>query len=399
MNLGEFILLVVILAAILAFIGVPWWLSRRRASDDWQPSGAYLGAIDALIRGNRTAATTHLRELAQHQAENVGAYIRLGDLVRTIGYPERAYRIHADLLAREIENADDLRRVHESLIEDLLLLDRPEEAKLSADKLLATDKKNLSGLRAMVRFYEHEGDWEKALDQLDHLDEILPGRSHPTPAQMRIQIARVHLDQNRPREAKKILEEAVRMTGDGAVALVFLGDLLALEGELERACEQWIEYVKDYGFRSEQVFSRLERAYFEMGRFGDLIQVYEGIAASGSGNIHASVALAEMHRRRGRIDEAIRHLETVLETEPDHRGARRQLISNLLQIGRTEQALRELDTLLAETTEAPNTGVCGSCGESSDDLWVRCERCGAWQEAAAPTPAPRPRPVPVPHAD
>ncbi len=184
---------------------------------------------------------------------------------------------------------------------------------------------------------------------------------------MRIHVARLHLDGGRLREARKLLDEAAKMPGDGPVASVFIGDLLAQEGRIDEACEEWTKYVRDHGYRSEQVFARLERAYFEMGRFGDLIQVYEKLAAGRTGSVHASVALADMHRRRGRLEEAVRQLESVVEQQPEQKAARRQLVGSLLQIGRTEQALRELDTLLNDLGPSPGRTVCAACGAETED--------------------------------
>jgi len=396
---GQFLLLVVILAVIGAFIGVPWWMARRRVSDEWDRNLPYLSAIDALIRGRRAAAIAPLRELAQHEPENVAVYLRLGDLVRRIGYPDRAYRLHTDLLAREIDDPEDQTRIQESLLEDLLELDRPEEMKRAAERLIALDRRSGLALRALVRYHEQRGDWEKALSMLDQLSELHPGQTRPTAAQMRIQMARANQVSGRVREARRLLEEAAKMPEDGSLARVFLGDLLAEEGQLEPACEQWITYVREFGYRSEQVFARLEKAYFEMGRFGDLVQVYEGLAAGSAGNLHAAVALADMHRRRGRLEEAIRQLEMVLEAQPGLRAARRQLIGNLLQIGKTEEALKELDTLMSGAPQVTGSANCPVCGEVSEDLWVRCDRCGAWQSPARPEPPPRPPSVRPPTVD
>ncbi len=398
MSLGQFLLLVVILGAILAFVGVPWWMSRRRETIAWDPTASYLAAIDALIRGERGAAIGPLRDLSRNETENIGPYLRLGDLVRKMGYPDRAHRVHVDLLARPIEDSEDLRRVHESLLEDLLLLDRPEEMKRSADALLAIDRKNGIALRALVRYHEGEKDWEKALELLDEWDRSDPGRTTPTPAQMRIEVARRYLSDGKLKEAEKLLQEGVKMP-DGALARVFLGDLLAQQGEIERACEEWVAYLRGNGYRSDQVFARLERAYFEMGRFGDLMRVYEDLAAGRTGSLHAVVALADMHRRRGRLEESVRQLESVIEVEPENRGARRQMIGGLLQIGRTEQAMRELDALLAQVAPDGAGEVCPSCGAHASELWVRCERCSSWLEPVRSTPPPRPRSVFVPHAD
>jgi lipopolysaccharide assembly protein B len=398
-NLGQFLLLVVILGAILGFIGVPWWMSRKREPQRWDPAQAYLAAIDALVRADRPGALLALRELAQKDPGNLRAYLRLGDLVRRMGYPERAHRIHADLLARQVEGSEDLRRLHESLLDDLRFLDRGEEEQRIAEKLLAIDRRSPIALRALVRYHERRGDWERALESLDEWDRISPGQTHPTPAQLRIHMARTHIDGGRLREARKLLDEAAKMPGDGPIAHVFIGDLLAQEGRTDEACEEWIQYVRDHGYRSDQVLARLERAYFEMGRFGDLIRVYEQLAAGKSGSLHAAVALADMHRRRGRLEEAVRQLESVVEQQPGHRPARRQLIGALLQIGRTEQALRELDVLMGEIGPAAAGVACGVCGAENQDAWVRCERCGAWLPPARPLPPPKARPVPAPAAD
>ena len=399
MNLGQFLLLVVILGAILGFIGVPWWMSRKREPQGWDPALAYLATIDALIKRDRPAALQSLRELAQKDPANIRAFLRLGDLVRKMGYPDRAYRVHADLIARTIESEEDLRRLHESLLEDLRFLDRPEDELRFAEKLLGFDRRNPAPLRALARYHERRGDWERALEFLDEWDRVAPGATVPTPAQMRIHMARLHLEGGRLREARKLLDEAVKMPGDGPVARVIIGDLLAQEGRIEEACEEWIGYVRDHGYRSDQVFARLERAYFEMGRFGDLIQVYESLAAGRTGSLHAAVALADMHRRRGRIEEAVRQLESVVEQQPGHRAARRQLIGSLLQIGRTEQALRELDTLLNDLGPSPSGAICSVCGAENQDTWVRCERCSAWLPPAQPISIPRARPAPPPPAD
>ncbi len=398
MNLGQFLLLIFILALILAFLGVPWWMSRKRETRHWDPTQAYLSAIDALIRGDKSGAVSPLRELARNETENIGPYVRLGDLVRRMGYPERAHRIHADLLARTINSPEDLRRIHESILEDFLSLDKPEDARRSAEALLAIDRKSPIALKTMVRYHESLGEWEKALELLDEWDRCEPGKTSPTPAQIRIEMARRDMSDGKLKEAERLLQEAAKLP-DGALAKVFLGDLRAQEGEIEKACEEWVGYVRANGYRSDQVFARLERAYFEMGRFGDLMRVYEDLAAGRTGSLHAAVALADMHRRRGRLEESVRQLESVVEQEPDNRSARRQLITSLLQIGRTEHAMRELDAMLSDIAPDGAAEVCPSCGERVPDLWVRCQRCNSWQEPARPAPPPRPRSVLVPHAD
>lgn len=399
MNLGQFILLIVILGAILAFVGVPWWMARKREAAPWNPAHAYLSALDALIRADRPAAIAPLRELAQRDPANTGAFIRLGDLVRRMGYPERAHRIHTDLAARAPVDPEELKRLNESLLEDLLLLDRPEDLARTADAILAGDRRHPLALRAMVRAQEARGDWEGAIRALDEWSAAAPGCTAPTPAQMRIHVAGQYIGAGRYREAEKMLTEATAMDGDGPLARVVLGDLHAHEGNLEQACDEWLAYLREHDHRSDLVLARLEKAYFEMGRFGDLVHVYEQLAGSKSGNAAAGIALADMHRRRGRFEEAVRQFEMVLEQQPEHRYARRQLIGSLLALGRTEQALRELDHLLSDLGPRDREGGCVACGATIDDMHVRCPKCGTWLDPARPRPAVRPRILPIPAAD
>jgi len=398
-NLGQFLLLVVILAAILAFVGAPWWAGRRREPAAQDSSGSYLGAIDALIRGDRPAGLAHLRDLARSDPGNLRAYIRLGDLLRRMGYPERAYRIHADLLARSIPEEADRRRLYESALEDLRALDRPDEEMGIAEKLLAIDPRSAAALRSLVRQHERRGDWDRALAYLDDWDRLEPQETRPSPAQMRIEMARGHMEAGRLKEARKLLDEAAGMPRDGAIARILMGDLLAQEGDLERACEEWIAYLGDHGHQADQVLVRLERAYFELGRFGDLAHVYETLAAGRQGNPHAAIALAEMHRRRGRLEEAARQLEALLEQRPGERRARRRLVGALLALGRTEQAMRELDGLLAEIDPPSAGSACAACGAPIEDVSVRCRRCASWLEPARGERLPETRPRIGPHAD
>ena len=92
------------------------------------------------------------------------------------------------------------------------------------------------------------------------------------------------------------------------------------------------------------VFSRLERSYYEMGKFGDLLQVYEGLIQDSPNSSAAQIALADMHRRRGRPEEAVHLLRSILSGAPGNHHARRLLIRCLVQTGETESAIEAAET-------------------------------------------------------
>jgi lipopolysaccharide assembly protein B len=391
MTPGQFGLLVVILALILAFVGLPWWSARRRPPDSWDSSSAYLAAIDALIRGKKLAAMEALRRVARRETENLLAYLRLGDLVRIMGYPEKAERIHAGLLARPTDDPELTVRVRESLLEDHLALAKWDEVVRLGAKLREIDRKNVVALRALTLASEARREWDTAFECLDEWERIEAGRTLPRPAQLRIHVSKSHLAEGRTKEARRLLEDAIKLDEGEQYGLVLLGDVWAREGEHEKAVEQWLEYARREPDQAEAVFDRLERSYFEMGRFGDLLQVYERLSQQAPETAPVRVALAEMHRRRGRTDEAVQLLEGMLARSPKNYAARRLLVSCLLQTRRPDQALREMDLLLKELPEYRNVAVCLRCKYDGADLGVKCPQCGAWQQLQASSSVAQPR--------
>jgi lipopolysaccharide assembly protein B len=282
-------------------------------------------------------------------------------------------------LARPADDPNLVVKVRESLLEDHLALGKWDEVVRLGTKLREIDRKNVVALRALTLAYEARREWDAAFQCLDEWDHLEPGRTLPRPAQLRIYVAEAHLAEDHTKEARKLLEDAVKLDGGELEGLVLLGDVWAQEGEHEKAAEQWLEYARREPERAEEIFERLERSYFEMGRFGDLLQVYERLSQQAPDTGPARVALAEMHRRRGRPDEAIQILEGHLAHAPSDRAARRLLVSCLLPTRRPQQAMREMDLLLREMVDHGRSATCHRCNYSGSDLRMKCPQCGAWQ--------------------
>jgi lipopolysaccharide biosynthesis regulator YciM len=379
----QLLILVLVLLVVLTVVGLPWYLGRRRESQTWDPTTAYLDAIDALIRGNRNGAVESLRKIAREETDNVVAYLRLGDLVRAMGHPEKALRIHSSLAARPLDSPELHARVQESVLEDLLGQGAWDEVIARGERMRSANRKSAVALAALARAFEAKEDWEKAFHIVDEWDRLRPGEAQPRPHQLRVHAAKRHLEAGRHREARKLLEEAIKMGDQSSQARVLLGDVLAGEGEHEKAVEAWLEFARTNPERAGRVFERLERSYYEMGRFGDLLQVYEGLIQAAPDSAAAQVALADMQKRRGRPEEAIHLLESLLAHNSVHPSARELLIRCQMQAGRTSDALEQLDVLLQKLPFPPEDPVCVRCGYTGADVEPKCPRCGQWQPAPA----------------
>jgi len=348
MSSAEFWMLALVIVLTLVVVGLPWFLTRRRQSGPWDATEEYLAAIDALIRGNKQGALEALQRVAREETENVYAYLRLGDLVRSMGHPAKAHKIHASLSARSLESKDLAARVRASLLEDLVALERWDEVIESATEIRGRDKKNEVALQALVEAHRRQGSWAEAFAALDEWERVTPGGATPRPPELRVEAARSQIDAGKPAEARPLLEEAIALGSNAGSERVLLGDVYAETDDHEKAAGLWMEFAEAHPDRADEVFGRLERSYYEMGQFGDLVEVYEGLIERSSDSTAAEIALAEMHKRRGRPEEAIRLLQAVVAHDADHHGARRLLIGCYLQADQSDAALEEVDALLRD---------------------------------------------------
>ncbi|MCA9755062.1 MAG: tetratricopeptide repeat protein [Candidatus Eisenbacteria bacterium] len=357
MTTGQFWLLILVLLLVLSAIGLPWLLSRRRTREPWSATAAYLETIDALVRGQKNGAVRALERVAREEPDNVGAYLRLGDLVRSMGHPAKAQKIHASLAARNLESGELRARVRESLLEDQVALENWPEVLRVGQEIRQSSKRNLIALRALAQAHRARHEWSAAFEALDEWERQAPGTARPRPHELRLEAARERLEAGQATNARSLLEEAIALGATDGEARVLLGDVYSALGEHDKAAEQWLGFARNHPDRSRTVFPRLERSYYEMGKFGDLLEVYERLVEESSDPSAAAVALADMHRRRGRPEEAIHVLQSLLANDPSRQDARRSLIQCQIQCGQTEAAVKEVEALVESWEPSGSTGL------------------------------------------
>ena len=251
------------------------------------------------------------------------------------------------------------------------------------ERILASDGRSVIALTGVIDAHLAREEWDQALARAGERERIAPGKASPRPIAIRLHAASRLLAAGSAKEARRLLEGVLGQEGEPPAARVLLGDILAQEGEHEKAAQQWLEHARAHPDHAGRVFERLERAYFELGRFGDLLPVYESLGQSSPSSVAALIALADMHRRRGQLEEAIHVLQSILASHGDHRRARRLLARCLLSAGRTSEALHELDALLDEETPTEAVPRCAACGRAKGDLDPRCASCGVWGTLSA----------------
>jgi lipopolysaccharide biosynthesis regulator YciM len=374
---GTVVVLILLALLAAAVVLLPFWRTRQRKAVSLL--ARYQTISDALLSADLTRAREELKEIIRADTEDVGAYLRLTRIFQREGDYERAVAVRRGLLARNIRDREAKVEIHAGLLEDLLRLKRFEEASRVAEDLRHLDRRSASVARAQIEIALEQEDSEaglRALDRLRRTDEEEFRREAP---RVRTAAAWMRMQQGERKEARKLLEEALKVADGYTPAALLLGDLWCEEGEHERAVQLWTDFVRRRPEAAAGMVNRLERAFFELGRFGDLERFYEDVVAADGGAVAGlRLALARMALRKGRAEQALSIVEDLLSHAPEHAEARAWHLFLLGESGRGAQARQLLRKEIDAATARAEEARCPQCGAANPLPALRCAACAAW---------------------
>jgi lipopolysaccharide biosynthesis regulator YciM len=385
-------LLIAILVLLVAGVLLLPLLSRRQRRGLTSRLARYQAITEALLADDLAEARARLKEVIRADTDDVGAYLKLAQILHRQGELERAVAVRRSLLARNIRDRALNRELLAGLVGDLVALRRFDEARPIADMLRRIDRHHPVLWRLEMEAALERTEWDAALRALDMLRRLGAMRDPQEGARVRAWVARARAGEGNLREARKLLEDAARHDADYGPAWLLLGDLWAREGEHERAVEVWTRFLKRRPGAALHLVDRLEKAYFELGRFGDLERFYEEFAAGEGGDTAPlRLALARIALRKGDPDRGLGLVDDLLQQEPRNPTARWWRLFLLEEAGRQDelrQALREAAVVAIARPEGPS---CRSCGRATEAVAIRCPECQAWLPDPITPAAPQTR--------
>jgi lipopolysaccharide biosynthesis regulator YciM len=376
MKPSEILLVAVLTLGLVALLWLLWaWVrvQRRRAAP---PLAPYTQALSALVGGDRVEALRKLKEAVQLDSENLDAYVRLGDLLRESGQVQKALAVHRDLTVRPRLQEADRVRILESLTRDYLAADRFEEAGQSAERLRHVDRTSRFASRALQQVAEALHDWPRALQVVEDRTKQ-EGRDKASLARYRGFVGAEELAVGRTKEARQHFEESLKLDPECLLAELYLGDMEETEGRMDKAVDHWRNVALKAPEHADLVFDRLERAFFELGNYGEVVSFYRELLdrSPREASVPALLALAEIHRRKGDLVEAEAFIQEALEVDPEHMRARRQLVKLALDRRDPHAALIHVDRLLSNMERGEGPGACRHCNRALDRASWRCPHC------------------------
>ena len=337
-------------------------VKKRREEDP------YKEALTAIVEGDKELAIKKLREAISYDTENVDAYYRLGELYRDKERCDKALEIHLTLTARPGLAPQFLKKLYKAIALDYECMGEIPKAIHYIEKTIEIEPSDASLYSILLKLSISMKDWEKVENILKSFRKKI--RDKYILSLMYTYLARLFVEQD-IKQAERYLKNAEKSYKNRYIPLV-KGEILFKKGQESRAIAEWKKFIKDAKKRRFMVYPLLENKLYEMGRYGDVIEIYENIWSKEK-DAETGFPLASIYEKQGRSREAMNILKELSEK---HVNALINLSFLLLERGDQEGAMEYLKRYLNITM---NKYVCRVCGKEYSEPDLFCRNCGSWE--------------------
>jgi lipopolysaccharide biosynthesis regulator YciM len=379
--MNNVVALLFFLLPIAAFSG--WVLGRRRSE---RKSGArvselstsYFRGLNYLLNEQQDKAIEVFLKLADINRDTVETHLALGNLFRRRGEVDRAIRVHQNLIARPSLSQEEKTVALLELGEDYMragLLDRAET--LFAD-LVAMDALAPSALKHLIAIYQHERDWDKAIEHARRLERATGESQGGVIAQFHCELADQARAQGMRDDARAHVADAFAVEPTCVRASMILGHIEAASGDLdaairafERVADLDIDYVPEILSPLLDCYARAQRMQRAEEFLQDITERYQGVSPV--------LALAKLYATTRGEDAAVDFLNRILRQRPSVRALMALIDVNLhIASGEARENFLTLRDLTRQLVEGKAMYRCNRCGFGAKAHHWQCPSCKSW---------------------
>ena len=337
------LLIIAIVITILVIAGVAFYVSRPKIKP--KTESLYTDALNAIVRGDNHTAMEHLRNVVKQNTEHVGAYLQLGDLLWEDNHPEQAIKIHQALTVRP--NLPDSLKVdiHKSLALDYSRKGEMEKAKIEGERILKIDRKNTWCIEFLLEIAERERDWEQAASMAKLSQRLNHSQDENRLAKFQVYQGMDKLARGDRPGAETSFNKAIQLAPTFGLPYLRKGDFLAEERNLVKAIDAWEQFAILSPEQSRCVFSKIETALFDLGRFSEVEKFYQRVLERDSSNIDALAKLANVYEEKGEHQKALNLVNETLNQNQDSAHVRLMKLKLSLNTSRPHELAHQIDEL------------------------------------------------------
>jgi len=346
----------------------------------WRVKGLWRGSardrysegLRLLLDGEKNRAYRILREVVKTNPDNIGAYLKLGDLLRERGEAEKALRVHKELILRPNLRKDDRPSILRSLALDHIELGQDSSAIMVLEELLKNNVPQLWALENLLPLYEKGGLWDQACGVRQRIAKLKGEDATADLALYKVSAGENLASQGELKKARSYFKEALKLNPQCAAAYFWLGNSYHREERWDEAVEWWKRLAGQIPPKGFIGFKKLEEALYKLGKFGEVTDIYQRILEREPGQRETILALVDIYEKQGKIDEAIDLCERFRDSSQEVATILAKLYAQKGDLAKTQEVISGL-------LERDRVFVCRWCGyRSAEPLW-RCPQCQRWR--------------------
>jgi len=306
----------------------------------------YTDALNAMVRGDKRTALKHLRDVVKQDTNHVDAYLQMGDILREEGNALAAIKIHQSLTVRPNLKNDIKIHIHRSLALDYNQISQLAKARREVELLLKLDKKNLWANEFLLALFEKQQDWDKAT-QISKIIQKVKQLQDPT------QIARFLVLKGMDKHEKGKVDEAIKTFDIAAKTdpnyektYLCLGDIYLVKRDLVKAIDNWEKYALLNPENGKMIYSKIEAALFDLGRFSEVEKFYERIVDKDPSNLSALTKLANVLEEKGEHNSALLLVEDALSKNQTSIHAHLMKLKLSVQVSKPNELSNHIDKII-----------------------------------------------------
>lgn len=380
--------------------GLGWMAARfdirQMLSETRNLPDSYFRGLNFLLNEEPDRAIDAFVEVAKLDPETTELHFALGSLFRRRGEMERAIRVHESLLSRADLPLNEREHAQHELAQDYLkagMLDRAEDA----FAVLKNTTFALPALRALIRIYESEHDWPRAIQAVQSLRDLV---AEPVPqlvhyycelAQAALSAKPARMDQ--AREALADAQRAAPSAQSTGISASFVrvamlnAQIAAIENNLSlqrqyllSVMQQAPEYA---GLIAQDLLNNFAQSKEDKKGLEVLQEHYQKFPSLDLFNVVFRAARAQLG-----VDLAWAFARDTLQAHPSLLGLDRLLEAELAQApaGRSPADspipgadLSLLRRLIHKHTQRMDRYACRECGFQARRYYWQCPGCNAWE--------------------
>jgi len=354
--------ILIIAVTILVIVSAAIVFGRRKSKSGDSAMVSYIAGLRSIISGDHQNAFVKLRQAVDLDTENIDAYLKLGDMFRAKGLTDKAIQIHRELTLRK-GVSDDLKfEIKKSMALDYIAADAYEHAIDIIKPMLKESDHKIWAEDNLLELYIAANRWAEADEIYKPILKKRNLKDFRTAAGIKNMIGLDLFDKGEYHKARIAFKDAISFDETYPLPFINIAQSYLKEERTEDALQflkKLCDKVPQYAYLS---YSFIEETLFNLGRFGDVEDIYRGVLNAVPDNIPTSIALSGILEKKGEIPTAENLLRTVLNADNINTAAAIRLTKLLSSSDRSDEGFE----ILSDIAERIDIGIdhheCDLCG-------------------------------------